>query len=164
MSETTPNPAFRTQSSELIPRWMIRAILALLFSVLALVTFARVTDRPLVAVPADTPVLAERAVVLASAPNGATRVSAPDGTLLADISAREGGFISGMTRVIERQRGLSKVDPATPIAIQLRDKGRITLVDPATGWSAELASYGDTNTDTFARLLGVSTETSEGSN
>ncbi|MEM6373306.1 MAG: photosynthetic complex assembly protein PuhC, partial [Pseudomonadota bacterium] len=145
-----------------VPRWMIRAVLALILSILALVTLARLTDHPLMAVPEDTPVVAERLVTLTAANNGATTVTAPDGTLIEEIASRDAGFISGMARVIERERMKHNIDPATPIAIQLREKGRISLYDPATGWSAELASYGASNTRAFAKLLGV-TPTAEGS-
>lgn len=153
---------FRAAPHDLVPRWMIRAVLALILSVLGLVSIARLTDRPLIAVPADTPIIAERLVSLKAANNGATTVTAPDGSLIEEIPSREAGFISGMARVIERERLKHNVDPATPIAIQMRDTGRITLYDPATGWSAELASYGASNTQAFARLLGDAT-TAEGS-
>ena len=153
---------FRTPSHELIPRWMIRAVVTLLLMVLALVSFARLTDRPLVAVPAQTPVEAERLVILSVTPGGETTILEADGSLIETLPAHKAGFISGMTRVIDRERVKHNIDPATPIAIQQRGGGRLTLFDPATGWSAELASYGENNTSAFARLLETSS-TVEGS-
>ena len=158
MSDTHHTPAnFRTPSDDLIPRWLQRVILGLCLTVLALVSFAKITDRPLEAVPANTPVLSEVHVVLAAQSDGATQIYAPGGDLLVDLPSTKAGFVSGIVRVLERQRGLSKIAMSEPVALQLRDGGRITLVDPSTGWSVELKSYGANNTRAFATLLGVPT-------
>ena len=75
------------------------------------------------------------------------------GTVIAELPADKGGFVAGIERVIDRERTLRGIEDAQPVLLQLREGNRLSLTDPATGWSAELMGFGATNTRTFARLL-----------
>ena len=75
----------RDRNREVIPRALTRAMLALVLACLALVTAARLTDRPLVATPPAGNVVVERQFLIAGDLSGAATVRAPDGTLLADL-------------------------------------------------------------------------------
>lgn len=138
---------------EMIPRALLRAVGLLILAVLVLVSFARLTDRPLIATPPDSLVVAERTILLSGDLAGAATVRDTDGTLIADLSPEEGGFISGVWRVILRERTKARAPHAGPVVLRCDTGGRISIHDPSTGWSADLMGFGADNARAFARLL-----------
>lgn len=147
------------EEDRMIPRILIRAMLGLVLAALAIATFARVTDRPLVSTPPVAPVEAEASLILdADASSGAATVYLADGTLLVSLSPEEGGFIAGVNRVIHRERTKHRVAQGAPILLQAFENGRMAITDPETGWSADLMGFGKTNAAAFARLLAMTQE------
>lgn len=149
----TRHVLYHARADELIPTVLLRLMFALVLSILALVTVATMTGRPLESTPADTAIIKQRAIFLSGDVSGAARVLDGDGTILADFSAEKGGFISGIERVVYRERMKSGITENGPVLLQLREGNRLSLLDPSTGWSAELMGFGATNTRSFARLL-----------
>jgi putative photosynthetic complex assembly protein len=147
----------RATDEEVIPTFLIRLVAALIFCALAIVAYARVTDRPLEAMPlmeGEAPVLAERALFIdADGTTGAARVLGADGTVLADLGPEEGGFVAGVHRVLVRERARAGLDMSQPVRLVLFEGGQLSLRDPATGWRAELIGFGGDNAAVFARLL-----------
>jgi putative photosynthetic complex assembly protein len=141
------------KEDELVPRILIRAVIALLLSILALVTIATVTDRPLESTPSDSAILSERTIFLSGQSSGAARVLDGNGALLADFSAEKGGFVAGIDRVVIRERTKMGADLSAPVMLRLREGNRLSIYDPETNWSAELMGFGADNLRTFARLL-----------
>lgn len=141
------------KEDELVPRILIRAVIAMLLSILALVTIATVTDRPLESTPTDGAILSERAIFLSGHASGAARVLDGNGALLADFAADKGGFVAGIDRVVIRERTKTGADLSAPVMLRLRAGNRLSLYDPETNWSAELMGFGADNLRTFARLL-----------
>ena len=150
---TQTNPRMRAPEEELVPKFMQRLLVALVVAVLALVTIARLTDRPVTSTPADTPVIAERLILLSGKMDGSARVFDQNGAVLADFGPDEGGFVAGVQRVLDRERAKIGADAMAPVLLQLREGNRLSLTDPATGWSAELMGFGADNFRAFARLL-----------
>lgn len=138
---------------EMIPRALLRAVGMLIIAVLALVSYARLTDRPLIATPPDAPIIAERTILLSGDLSGAATVRATDGTVIADLSPEEGGFVSGVWRVILRERTNARLAPDGPVILRRDAGGRISIHDPSTGWRADLMGFGADNAKAFARLL-----------
>ncbi|EAQ27295.1 MULTISPECIES: photosynthetic complex assembly protein PuhC [unclassified Roseovarius] len=138
---------------DLVPRMMIRAMLGLVLAVLALVTYARLTDAPLVATPPDSEIVLERHVFLSGDMSGAATVLDANGTLIANLSPEEGGFIAGVARVLDRERAKHGVDLTGPVTIIARKDGRLSIHDPSTGWGADLMGFGQTNSMAFTKLL-----------
>ena len=138
---------------ELIPRVMTRAMLALVLTVLALVTYARVTDRPLIATPPEGNIVVSRDVILSGDLSGSATVLNLDGTVVADLTPDQGGFISGVWRVVLRERTKHRVALDGPVTLIRRDNGRVEILDPSTGWGADLMGFGADNARAFARLL-----------
>jgi putative photosynthetic complex assembly protein len=155
MTQTdTPTHAHpQPNDRELIPRVMARAMLALVLAVLVLVTLARLTDRPLTATPPKGEIVARRDVILSGDMAGSATVRDLDGAILADLTPEQGGFISGVWRVIQRERTKHRVAPDGPVILTRRETGRIGIQDPSTGWSADLMGFGADNARAFARLL-----------
>ncbi|APX14171.1 photosynthetic complex assembly protein PuhC [Tateyamaria omphalii] len=147
------HPRIHAKEDELVPRVLIRAVLALLLIVLSLVTIATLTNRPLESTPAQTPIIAERAIYLSGDASGAARVMDLNGSILADFPSDKGGFVAGIERVIARERGKSGADASAPVILRLREGNRLSIYDPETNWSAELMGFGADNLRTFARLL-----------
>ncbi len=153
MSDTHSQTRIHAAPEELVPRVLVRAVLALVLIILSLVTIATLTDRPLESTPADTPIIAERAIHISGDPSGAARVLDASGSVLADFPADKGGFVSGIDRVLLRERAKIGADPTAPVLLRLREGNRLSLYDPETKWSAELMGFGADNLRTFARLL-----------
>jgi putative photosynthetic complex assembly protein len=143
----------KSYDKEMIPRILLRAMLALVLSVLALVTYARLTDMPLSATPPVGAVVVERTILLTGELSGAATIRETDGTLIADMSPEEGGFVSGIYRVLVRERTKHRVALDSPVILRRQDNGRVSIHDPSTGWSADLMGFGIDNARVFARLL-----------
>ncbi|WP_299849918.1 photosynthetic complex assembly protein PuhC [uncultured Roseovarius sp.] len=148
----THQPA-KLHDKELIPRMMVRMMLVLVLVCLAIVTLARMTNTPLIATPPEGKTVASRVVHLAVSTSGAATVRDADGTLVADLSPEQGGFISGVGRVVERERLKNRVPLDGPVQLIWQDTGRISIQDPSTGWSSDLMGFGAGNAKAFARLL-----------
>lgn len=153
MSDMPNTPRLRHKDDELVPVFMVRAMFALIVVCLVLVAAARISGRPLEATPADAPVIAERAVFLSGDNSGAARVLDANGSVLADLTSEQGGFVAGVQRVIDRERNKIGAPLSGPVLLQLREGNRLSISDPSTGWSAELMGFGATNFRSFARLL-----------
>ena len=143
----------RSEGDELVPRILVRSVLALLLIILSLVTIATLTNRPLEGTPAQTEILTERAIYLSGDATGAARVLDGNGALLANFAADKGGFVAGIERVIARERAKIGATQSAPVLLRLRAGNRLSLYDPETNWSAELMGFGADNLRTFARLL-----------
>ncbi len=151
--DTRPQPRFKDTDRDTIPTFLVRAMFALVMTVLALVSYARLTDMPLSALPPASDVMIERPILLEGELSGAATIRNPDGTLIAEMTPDEGGFVSGIYRVIMRERTKHRVAPDTPIVLRRQENGRISIHDPATGWGADLMGFGIDNARVFARLL-----------
>jgi putative photosynthetic complex assembly protein len=139
---------------EKIPRWLLRAIFGMLVLVLALVSYARLTDMPLSAAPpTDVAVVKERVLHIYGDISGEATVLDAGGSVVADLSSDEGGFVAGVWRALALKRRQAGVDPNAPVRLIGYADGRIQLRDPATGWRAELIGFGEDNREAFARLL-----------
>lgn len=153
MTDATAQRHKPRHDRELVPRLMIRAMLALVLTVLALVGYARLTDLPLVATPPRSAVVLERHIFLRGETSGAATVLDGNGTLIARLDPEEGGFVAGVARVLDRERAKHGVPLTGPVTILARADGRVSIHDPSTGWGADLMGFGQDNARTFTRLL-----------
>ena len=135
---------------EMIPTRLVYAMFAVALGAVALVSFAVLTGRPHVGVAAAEPALATHAVVLAGTGNGA-RVTTPAGAVL--LETDQGAFITVVRQGLERARIVHGVPGNPPVEITEWESGRMTLADPATGWTMELSSFGQGNTRHFRRIF-----------
>lgn len=138
---------------EMIPKALLRGMLALVLVCLAIVSWARLTDRPLEAKPADGPVAQERSIVVIADTSGAARVLDADGRVIVDLPPDKGGFIAGVWRSLAFVRGRAGVDPEAPARLIRFEDGRLALKDDLSGWRVELIGFGTDNAAAFARLL-----------
>jgi len=144
------------RDKEMIPTILIRAMFMLCICVLIIVAYARITDRPLEAMPpsvAEVPVVQERVIRIFAEMDGSARVLDLNGHLVADLAADEGGFVAGISRVLERERGAVGLDASEPIRLVRFSDGRIGLRDDYTDFRAELFGFGADNEAVFAALL-----------
>lgn len=152
----SPNlgPRMRAEAgSDMIPRPLLRAMLALVLATLALTTFAALSDRPHVGTPAPAAILAERSVILQGGGAKAVQVLDENGQILMDLP--HGGFITVIQNGLERARFVAKADQTLPVRIVEFANGRLSVIDDATGWSAELGAFGSANRAAFAALMAI---------
>lgn len=142
---------------EMVPTLLVQAMLTLCVCALFIVAYARLTDRPLEAMPlldGEARVMAERAILIdADGSTGAARVFGADGTLIADLSPERGGFVAGVQRALLFERERMGVPAHAPIRLVRYETGQLSLRDPSTGWRAELIGFGAQNAAAFAALL-----------
>jgi len=143
------------KGEELVPRIMVRAVFVLLTVCVVLVFAARVTERPLDATPEQTLVLESRALFLSGDVSGATTILDANGSVIAQFSGEDGGFIAGVKRVIDRERMKHRVEQNGAVLLQRRQGGRLSIYDPSTKFSIELVGFGDDNLRRFARILSL---------
>lgn len=143
----------RTRDREMVPRALLRAMALLVALSMALAIYARVTDRPLEAMPIAHPIAEERTVQIFARMDGSARVFDIDGTLIADLDPTEGGFIAGVARALGRERIKHGVDASAPVRLIRYQGAGMALRDDATGWRAELTGFGPDNERAFMRLM-----------
>lgn len=144
-------PALATRDREMIPKSLLRAMLALALGSLALVTVGVLTDHPHGGVPAPAAVVQERTIALIGGGAQAVTVLDDKGQILAEMP--HGGFVTVVQNALETARKRHGVDPARPIRIVEYANGRLTMEDPDTGVSFELHAFGADNEAAFRRLL-----------
>lgn len=137
----------------LVPPFVARAMFALMIAAVGLVAYAKVTDKPLIAVVQQAPVAQSIDVIITGDKSGIYTVTTLDGTLLARSSDDMGGFLGVMGRVIDRERLVNGVSGTPPVQVVRRDNGNIAILDASTGLNTELIGYGRDNVAAFAKLL-----------
>lgn len=156
MAALTPEEKLAILDKEMIPAVLLRAMVVLCLCVLIIVAYARLTDRPLEAMPPaveEVPILQERMIRIYGEMDGSARVLDLDGSVIATLASDEGGFVAGIYRVLERERGAVGLSGSEPIRLVRFSDGRIGLRDDHTDFRAELIGFGRDNTLAFARLL-----------
>jgi putative photosynthetic complex assembly protein len=144
-------PGYRSRDPELVPRLLVRGMLALALSSLAITSFAVLTGREPVAQPQAAAVVREKWIVMEGLSAQAVIVKNTDGSVLLDLP--HGGFITVIQSGIFTERRKHKVDQTLPVRIVEYANGRLVAEDPETGWSAELYAFGGDNKAAFERLL-----------
>lgn len=145
-----PSPTFRTKA-EMIPKGLLRGIIALVLVSLGVVTFSVATGRDHVGQPKSAAILAERTVILKGGGAQAVTVLAQDGSLLMDLP--HGGFITVIQNGLERARTTAGIDQSLPVRIVEYANHRLTVLDDYSGWTAELGAFGSDNRAAFERLM-----------
>lgn len=132
----------QARDREMIPRGLLVAMAVLALGALALAGYASVSGRPLVGVPQPAPVVESRDFVLES-DSVAARAVTPGGRVLLDTD--NGAFIAVVGDALRRERTVHRIAGNPPVRLDRLANGRLVLTDPATGWSAEMTSFGAGN-------------------
>ncbi|MEE4317602.1 photosynthetic complex assembly protein PuhC [Erythrobacter dokdonensis] len=86
--------------------------------------------------------------------DGTVRVeNGPRTEVLGRFGPGEGGFIRASVRSLVHQRRIRGEGPEVPFELTEWENGNITLNDPVTGKSVEVASFGPDNRAIFANML-----------
>ena len=154
---TTDTPKFIDRERDIIPPVLVRAMVFLVVSALALTTFAVLSDRAHEAAPlqlGDAPIVAERTFILGGDPvTGAARLTEVDGAVITDLGTNEGGFLATMLRVLTRSRMQRGVAMETPVRLVEFENGQLTLIDTADQTAITINGFGPDNEAAFASLL-----------
>ncbi|EEW26210.1 photosynthetic complex assembly protein PuhC [Rhodobacter ferrooxidans] len=149
--EIAPKP--HDSHDDMIPKGLLRAIGVLLVVSIALVSYAVLTGREHVGQPKAAAVIEERQIILVGLDAQAVKVLNTDGTVLVDLP--HGGFITVIQNGLQRARKLRGVDQMKPVRLVRYENGRLSIIDPETGWTAELHAFGDDNRAAFERLMAM---------
>lgn len=147
-------PMRHPDNKELVPRFLVQAMFALMIGTVALAAFARLTNRPMEGVLERAPIVAEREVILTGERSGLYTVTdAATGAQIALSSDERAGFIGVMGRMIDRARQLDDISTNDPVRIVRREDGHIAIIDDKTGMAVEVTGYGPDNAAAFARIV-----------
>ena len=131
----------------------LRAMFALVVIVLIAVTAFQFSGMQKSAIPPNADIVAEAQISIFTDQTGAVQVFNANGEILADWDGDKGGFVSGVARVIERERNKIGAPRDAPVIIRWRDNNRLSVLDPQTEWQADLMGFGADNSRAFAMLL-----------
>jgi len=144
---------YAPEDRDIVPRRMVRLMAGMVMLCLIMVAAHVWTGQPADYAPPSSPIKAERVLYLGGTLTGAATVRAEDGSVIAELSPEEGGFVSGVWRVLQRERTKARVALDGPVTITAFQNGRMAIFDPSTGWGADLMGFGQDNAAAFARLL-----------
>jgi len=147
------NPELVNRDREMIPPVLLKAMAILALSALAITSYAVLTDRPLTGQPLPSDELRSRTIVMDGDKYGAVTVYDDQGAVLADLGPDEAGFVSVIWRGMNRSRMKHGVAETAPLRLVEFENGRLGIFDDETGWTVELASFGDANRASFAALM-----------
>lgn len=143
----------RHRDKEMVPRFLVQAMFALMAASLALVAYAQWFDVPNRGVLVETPIVQSLDIVMTGDRSGVYEVTTTDGTLLASSADYKGGFLGVIGRVVERERAVNNLPIDAPVSVVRRENGNIAIIDDTTDLRVELIGYGKDNVAAFARLL-----------
>ena len=143
----------RPQDKEMVPRWLVQAMFALMFASVALVTYDQLSGRPQEGVVAFSPITREVTLTLMPSGQGAYDVLDAAGTVVARSSDDKAGFIGVIGRVTERNRIVHDVTGNPPLRVAMRENGHVAIIDDSTGMVTELIGYGSDNVAAFAQFV-----------
>lgn len=103
--------------------------------------------------PAGGPVATRDLLFEDRSDGGVAIVDARAGTAVSMIAPGEGGFVRATLRGLARERKREELGRETPFRLTVWGDGRLTLEDPATGRFVDLGAFGQTQVETFARLI-----------
>ena len=144
-------PLRHHDTNTMAPPVLIKGLFLLAVLSLAMVAWARLTDRPLTGVPQSAEVVQERTLRLVGGGAQAVTVLDESGAVLADLA--HGGFVTVIQNGLQRARLVHGVQADLPIRIVEYSNGRLAAEDPLTGWSVELGAFGADNRAAFERLM-----------
>jgi len=136
----------------------LRAMFAMVFLVLIAVTAFQFSGMQKSAIPPNAEIIAEAQISISTDQTGAVQVFNAHGEILADWDGDKGGFVSGVARVIERERMKIGAPIDAPVIIRWRENNRLSVFDPQTEWQADLMGFGADNARAFATLLAKATK------
>ncbi len=138
---------------EMVPKFLVQAMFALMIAAIALVSYARLTGREVTSVAPHSDVLREISVTLTGTRSDGVAVLDRNGSHIAHSSLNKSGFIDVIWVSVMRERALHNVSPSEPIRVVRRENGHTAVIDDTTGWKIELIGYGQDNVAAFARLV-----------
>jgi len=136
----------------------LRAMFAMVVLVLIAVTAFQFSGMQKSAIPPNAEIIAEAQISISTDQTGAVQVFNSHGEILADWDGDKGGFVSGVARVIERERMKIGAPIVAPVIIRWRENNRLSVFDPQTEWQADLMGFGADNARAFATLLAKATK------
>lgn len=143
----------KMRDKEMVPRFLVQAMFGLMIGSLALVAYARLTDRPLEGTRPASAIVEEVSLTMAGTRATGVGLFDSNNVQVAHSNDNKKGFIDVIWVSINRERSLRGADMAAPIRVVRKDNGQVAILDDATGWSIVLIGYGRDNVAAFADLL-----------
>lgn len=149
----TLSKQMKHQDREMVPRYMVIAMFSLMLASLALVSYARLSGRPVSSVAPDSAVVSEMMITLDGDRSTGVAVLDENGTRIAHSTENKSGFIDVIWQSIARERTVQDLSSDAPVRLVRRENGTVAVIDDTTGWKIELIGYGQDNVAAFARLI-----------
>jgi putative photosynthetic complex assembly protein len=137
--------------ADTFPRWVLfcaGGILALSLISVGLVRLTGNGPDQLAAAPT-----AQRSLVFLDSQDGGVRVEDGATGQMLTVLHGEQGFVRGALRALSRERYARGIGSSQPFDLIARVDGRLTLLDPATGQTVDLESFGPKNAGQFRQFL-----------
>ena len=137
--------------ADTFPRWVLfcaGGILALSLISVGLVRLTGNGPDQLAAAPT-----AQRSLVFLDSQDGGVRVEDGATGQMLTVLHGEQGFVRGALRALSRERYARGIGSSQPFDLIARVDGRLTLLDPVTGQTVDLESFGPTNAGQFGQFL-----------
>jgi putative photosynthetic complex assembly protein len=139
-------------------RMPVAAIAATLTTAIALVFFTGGPEIAELSALERLPAISVREVFFEDVVDGSVRVTdAHNGAQIELIAPASNGFLRGAVRGLVRERKRQSIGAELPFTVAALASGRVVLRDTATAREIDLASFGSSNVEAFARLLPPST-------
>ena len=151
MSSTALSDPMPKRTTDTFPRWVLWSVAGLLVFTLGAVALVRITGNGPDQLAAAT--ITERLLRFEDRPGGGVAVIDGETGQLLTIVTGEQGFFRGALRALTRDRTARKIGSEQPFALISRTDGRLTLLDPVSGQSVDLESFGPTNAAVFVPFL-----------
>lgn len=151
MTARTSTPAQRRPQT--FPKPVLYGAAVLIAFTFSLALFSRLTGQRMDWVP-DADIVAKREILFLAAADGDIAIrDAKTGVELGVYAHETNAFVRSVAHGLGIERGLT--DPAAQVPYQIVrwSDGRVTVSDPVSGRSVELGAFGQTQVQTFSKLL-----------
>lgn len=143
----------RSDSRQIIPKVLLRAMAALALTCLAMVSYAVLTDRPHEAQIQTAVEVKSLLIQLNASPDGGTIVTDMEGNVLSRSGHGKAGFLSVVQNALDFERGRNNVTGNPPVHLIRFADGRIGLRDDASGWKINLIGFGQDNARVWRDII-----------
>ena len=135
---------------EVIPRRLVFAMFGIAGLVLVTTTASVLLGRSPSGVAPPEPAVAQHVITISG---DGDRAHVVDDTGRVLLDAENGAFVAVVRHGLDTARRKHRITGNPPVEITEWESGRMTLLDPATGWTMELSSFGRGNLTHFRRLF-----------
>ena len=132
------------------PQLLVPAVMVA--SIIFVIGFQVFNFEPINVSPNST-IISSKLIYIEQSDDLETRILNENGAILVEYPKDKETFVSTILRVINRDRIKRNIDKSSPLILQQKENGRLSIFDPSSEKEVDLMGFGDDNILVFRDIL-----------